>query len=288
MAAPRLITIVESMPIRYRGTVARRPAIAVLLALLATTILAGAFARGRGLQVVAYFTALALSVLMIDAVLLRRPVPVKLALVRHPHTELLAASLLFLVALGWLFSRFVSGYTIRSPILRLVAVSAVFNIPLALVLLILRYRPVDLGICFRGFAPVPLVILCFGMLAAALSPASITMKEAFQEAGSLWGLLLIGFGEAGLPEEFFRFVWQTRAGAGFNNRAAGWLLASVLWAVLHVPKAYADSHSLAGTLEYAADIIPIGLLWGYLTMRTGSILPSVLLHGTNVWGLQNL
>jgi membrane protease YdiL (CAAX protease family) len=270
----------------YKTARRRHPAIAVLLALLATTILAGAFARGRGLQAVAYFTALALSVLMIDTGLLLWPVPVKLTRVRHPRAELLVASLSFLVALAWLFSRFVGGYTIPSPILRLVAVSSVFNIPLALVLLILRYRPGDLGICFRGFAPVPLVILCFGVLAAAFSPASITMKEALQEAGSPWGLLLIGFGEAALPEEFFRFVWQTRS--GFNNRAAGWLLASVLWAVLHVPKEYGDSHSLAGTLEYAVDIIPIGLLWGYLTMRTGSILPSVLLHGTNVWGLQNL
>jgi membrane protease YdiL (CAAX protease family) len=272
----------------YKTARRRHPAIAVLLALLATTILAGAFARGRGLQVVVYFSALALSVLTIDAVLLLWPVPAKSTPVRYPRAELLVSFLLFLAALAWLFSRFVDAYTIPSPILRLVAVSAVFNIPLALVLLILRYRPGDLGIRFRGFTPVPLVILCFGLLAAACSPASITVKEAFQEAGSIWGLLLIGFGEAAMPEEFFRFVWQTRAGAGFNNRAAGWLLASVLWAVLHVPKEYGDSHSLAGTLAYAVDIIPIGLLWGYLTMRTGSILPSVLLHGTNIWGLQNL
>ena len=37
-----------------------------------------------------------------------------------------------------------------------------------------------------------------------------------------------------------------------------------------------------------ADIVPLGLLWGYLTHRTGSFLPSVVLHATNIWGLQNL
>ena len=36
------------------------------------------------------------------------------------------------------------------------------------------------------------------------------------------------------------------------------------------------------------DIVPLGLLWGYLTHRTGSLVPAVLLHLTNFWGLQNL
>jgi membrane protease YdiL (CAAX protease family) len=153
---------------------------------------------------------------------------------------------------------------------------------------ILRYRPADLGIRFRGFAPVPLVVLCFGVLAVACSPSSITVKVSDLGVGTLWGLLSEGLVEAALPEEFFRFVWQTRAGAYLNNRASGWLIASVLWAVLHAPVEYNGSHSLAGTLTYMLGIIPIGLLWGYLTIRTKSILPSVLLHGTNFWGLQNL
>jgi hypothetical protein len=34
-------------------------------------------------------------------------------------------------------------------------------------------------------------------------------------------------------------------------------------------------------------IIPIGLMCGYLTHRTKSIIPSVLVHGSNFWGLQN-
>jgi membrane protease YdiL (CAAX protease family) len=250
-------------------------------------ILATGVARGRELQAIAYLLAIALSVLAIDAVLLRRPVAVKPLPIRHARAELFIAFLSFLVALAWLCSRFVAAYTIPSVILRLAAVSAVFNIPLALAVLILRYWPGDLGFRFRGFVPVPLVILCFGVLAAVCSPSSITLKEAYQEAGSSGGLLWMSFGEAALPEEFFRFVWQTRAEVSLDNRAAGWLMASVLWAVLHMPIAFGDSHSLTGTLTYALCIVPLGLLWGYLTMRTPSILPSVLLHGLNIWGLQN-
>jgi membrane protease YdiL (CAAX protease family) len=273
---------------RYSGIAARHPVIAIALALLAIFILAAAIANGRTLQAIAYLAAIALSVAAIDVILLKRPIPAKPTPVRHPQAELLIAFILFVVAFAWLWSHFVSNYTIPAPLLRLAAVSTIFNIPLAIALLMLRYSPAALGVRFRGFAPVPVVILCFGVLAAVFSPSSITIKEAAQEAGSIWGGLLMGFGEAALPEEFFRFVWQTRAGACLNNRAAGWLIASILWASLHLPKEYGDSHSLAASLTYVVSIIPLGLLWGYLTMRTRSILPSILLHGANLWGLQNV
>lgn len=277
----------ERLPARYRASVIRHPALAALLAALAIFVLATALQKGRELQAVAYLAAVVLSVLVIDSVLLWRPISEKPVPVRHPRIEFGIASFLFLVALGWLLNRFEGSYTIPSVILRLLAVGAVFNVLLALALLALRYGPGDLGIRFGGFAPVPPVILCFGVLAMTCAPAAITLKAAYLEAGSIWGLLL-GIGAAALPEEFFRFVWQTRAAACFDNRAAGWLLASVLWAVLHLPIEYSQSHSLAETLTAAANIIPLGLVWGYLTMRTQSILPSVLLHGTNLWGLQNL
>jgi len=31
----------------------------------------------------------------------------------------------------------------------------------------------------------------------------------------------------------------------------------------------------------------MGLLWGYMTHRTKSLLPAVLVHGFNLWGLHN-
>ena len=38
---------------------------------------------------------------------------------------------------------------------------------------------------------------------------------------------------------------------------------------------------------YAIRIIPIGLLWGFLSWRTRSWLPALVAHGFNLWGLQN-
>jgi membrane protease YdiL (CAAX protease family) len=93
---------------------------------------------------------------------------------------------------------------------------------------------------------------------------------------------------AAVPEEFFRFAWQTRVGALRRNRAAGWFIASVAWAILHAPRFWDEGHSAIGTLMGVVDIVPLGLLWGYLMHRTRSLLPSTLLHATNIWGLQNL
>ena len=73
-----------------------------------------------------------------------------------------------------------------------------------------------------------------------------------------------------------------------KNPAFGWLISSIAWAMLHGPVAYSQSHSTVQAMLSVIDIVPLGLLWGYLTHRTGSFLPSMLLHGLNFWGLQNL
>lgn len=93
---------------------------------------------------------------------------------------------------------------------------------------------------------------------------------------------------AALPEEFLRFAWQTRVSALFANRTTGWLVATMIWAMLHAPKIWSESHSLIGTSMGVVSIVPLGLLWGYLTHRMRSFLPSMLVHATDVWGLQNL
>jgi Type II CAAX prenyl endopeptidase Rce1-like len=57
--------------------------------------------------------------------------------------------------------------------------------------------------------------------------------------------------------------------------------------LLRRPVDYSQSHSTVEAMLGVINIVPLGLLWGYLTHRTGSFLPSMLLHGLNFWGLQN-
>ena len=101
------------------------------------------------------------------------------------------------------------------------------------------------------------------------------------------GTLFTGFIVAALSEEFWRFIAQTRLAVLFNNKALAWFVATIIWAFMHAPKWYGDSGNLYEAIAGSLRIIPIGLMWGYMTYKTKSILPSVIVHGSNLWGLQN-
>lgn len=72
---------------------------------------------------------------------------------------------------------------------------------------------------------------------------------------------------AAVPEEFLRFALQTRIGALVRNLAAGWFLATFAWAALHGPTDWHDSKDLHTTILGVVNIMPLGLLWGYITYR---------------------
>ena len=67
------------------------------------------------------------------------------------------------------------------------------------------------------------------------------------------------------------------------------MTATILWAGMHIPVLHAQSPKTPLMLVAISSlhIVPIGLLWGYITLRTKSILPATLVHGLNLWGLQN-
>lgn len=86
-----------------------------------------------------------------------------------------------------------------------------------------------------------------------------------------------------IAEEFLPMTTQTRIAALTKNAALGWLLASLPWAVLHVPAWIGSGDSLRGALR----IVPIGLVWRFLTWRTGRLVPALIAHELNIFGLQN-
>lgn len=95
--------------------------------------------------------------------------------------------------------------------------------------------------------------------------------------------------EAGLCEEvLYRAVLQTRLTAFFNSPWAGVIATSILFALAHAPGLYlrgsADTHGAASDpIQVAAYTIamlsPISVLFGFMYMRTKSLLLVVLLHG---------
>jgi hypothetical protein len=275
------------------GAARRHPVVTTIIGAVVAAVLCGAVFQADLGRAVVYLVVLALSVLLIDLVLDRhgaRPAPA--LRIRGLTVELAVLALSFLGGLAWLTARFVTTYRPAPGLVRLawlgLLIAGVFNALPALVLLLRRYRLTDLGLRPTGLVATPLVLVLFASAATVLYPGSTTWKGLVAESGgSTWAVLETAL-LAAVPEEFFRFAWQTRVGRSLRQPATGWLVASFLWAMLHGPKDWDETHSVTQTLTGMADIVPLGLLWGYLTYRTGSFLPAVVLHATNIWGLQNL
>lgn len=211
--------------------------------------------------------------------------------VRQPQRE--AVIVLSFTALGYLtlFLRFaILDWQEVPGLVRLVILPMfgfVFPVFVALVLLKLKYAPRDLGFSIGAscLVALPILVLTAGA-ALCVAPAELTVGPVLAEEG--WtGLLIMGLLSAGLPEEFARMLLQTRLGAWLKNPAMGLFIATVLWAFMHAPKWIGDGGELYEGVMGSVRIIPLGLLWGYMTHRTKSILPAIFVHGFNVWGLQN-
>jgi len=278
------------LPGFYAGLVRNHPFISAILGCIVVAVLGASIPHGNAKQSLAYLTAVTLSVVVIDVMCLRgqaRPAQIP---VRDSGLESLVLIVCWVTALAFLTCRFVFNYRPTGVGLRLawivIGLGTVFAVIPALFLLGRRYWPADLGLRFPGVVVALPVLAIFATITFFFSRHSITWSRALEESGSPMGLAQTAI-SACVPEEFFRTAWQTRVGTWLKNPATGWLTGSIAWAALHGPIAYSHSHSLAESTLGVMNIVPLGLLWGYLTHRTGSFLPSMLLHGLNFWGLQN-
>jgi hypothetical protein len=271
----------------YGGLAARHPAHVAVLVLLVLEIAAAAVMRGKVWQTSMYGLVICACVIVIDAMSLGRPVATA-APVKRAAPESLMLIVCWVVAMAWLISRFVFHWRPSGWLLLMIWVTvglgAVFNALPALWLLASRYSPRDLGVRVSGLTIALPALAIFATLTLAASRGSMTIGEIRQMTPL--DIVLVAL-SAAVPEEFFRFVWQTRLGAWCASPATAWLIATATWAMLHGPKDFDDAHAVGATVQGIIDIVPLGLLWGYLTRRTGSFLPSALLHATNIWGLQN-
>ncbi|MFZ0829386.1 MAG: CPBP family intramembrane glutamic endopeptidase [Verrucomicrobiia bacterium] len=287
-----MMTKMASLFEMHVARVKRHPVASGFVFIYGLIIMLEGFWLGEFARRAAYLAALVAGTLILDRFHPCGPGGEPPLPVRRPKLELSVAGALLLVSVVWLGAHFQGHFIPANRVLKLLwaalALLSVLNIGLALFeLLVVRYRLNDLGIRFRGLAPVPLVILCFGATALA-SNSGVTWHEVVREAnGRVWLVPLVSFFAAALPEEFFRMIWQTRLGAVLKNPATGWLIASVIWSFLHVPNFSADASSCLQALRSAFDLVPLGLFWGYATHRSQSLLPAICLHGTNFWGLQN-
>lgn len=228
------------------------------------------------------------------------PPPVPVA---RPGVELLAVLLFLLVYalgfLGWglgaVRAAFAEG---AAQDLAVIGVKLAVHVLLpALLLLALgaKLKPLfDSGIRRRGFWPSLIVMgAVFVALLAVVSPSLEQIaKEGPATTTLLWAapasFVLISV-EAGLSEEFlFRAVLQTRLAAWLRSPYGAVPIASLIFALAHVPGLYfrggpgidgwsTDPWQVAAFT--IATLSPLSLFFGIMWVRTRSLLLIVLLHG---------
>lgn len=228
---------------------------------------------------------------IIDLYVLIRPTK-ETFIVRQPKRESFYFITCFTLGLVFLFFRFSPSIdwqqlNAMARIALMPLILFMFPIALAIIMFLLRYKPTDLGFRLNGLILIIPIILISALVNRTMSPQSLTYDVLVAETGGIFGALFTGIITAGLSEEFFKVVGQTRLGAYMKNFGLGWFITVFIWAFMHAPKWYSEDLNMTEATLGSIRIIPIGLMWSYLTHRTKSILPSVIVHGTNFWGLQN-
>lgn len=152
-----------------------------------------------------------------------------------------------------------------------------------------KYKPGEIGIWgFKYWYVSTPIIFLIGGFAYTLFPEGMQFEQHWQVSG-IAGLIVLGFFTAAIPEEIMRTLFQSRLGAVLKSKSIAWFTVALVWALQHIPTftsgGEGDYHN--ATIS-ALGILPIGLLWGYLNERYKSIVPSVIIHGINLWGLQNI
>ncbi len=151
-----------------------------------------------------------------------------------------------------------------------------------------KYRAKELGLWnFKyWFVSLPLIVLIGGITYLTF-PEGMQFKDMLKSNG-IEAFILLGFFTAAIPEEIVRSFFQSRLAAVIDNKSIAWFVVSLVWALKHIPLFSFNSGNYYDAIISALGIMPIGLLWGYLNERYKSIIPAVLMHGTNLWGLQNI
>lgn len=267
----------------------------VIMTMVNLFVLWNFVSKGKAMHGIGYFLFFYVSIIVIHFFTNKFP-PKKDIEVKEPKKEFVMV--LVFTLLGAIFislSYYVKGLIpqIAVPIKVLVFSGVfLFTFPLGILIYMLlkRYKLLQLGLYTQPLVYIVLGAIIWGMtglFAYYFNESGIIWKEGLKELGGFRGLIVQSLFSAALVEEFSRFIIQTRFERVYKIAGINILIATSIWAFFHFPMAYSKMHNLLGSFNYCLQIIPLGFVWGCMIQRTKSIIPSVLAHGFNLWGLQN-
>jgi len=241
-----------------------------------------------------------LVVYLLSKALKLRPKPITIS---NPRKEATIALLVFLIVLAATFALVFFYYAVFSPAFQLdkrppFTVDAInvlwatlfyvtWIIPLGIAMKITNQNRESIGITREnlgrslalGFILSTILIIVGGLLGPSLGGGF----KGFS-ASLAYGLIvyaILGYGE----EVVFRGYIQTRLTA-YSGMTKGWVLASLLFALIHFPKYYFmfPGAALDATV-HALLQFPTGLLLGYIMLRSQNLNAPSIFHLFLVWSL---
>ncbi len=144
-----------------------------------------------------------------------------------------------------------------------------FLIPVIL-LWLFGFRWKDLGLNFRKMLPAMPFIILLGIWAIANGVNSSRLS-----------FLVYGLINPAFREEFFDRSIVQRSLSSYLSPAGGWLAASVLFALIHIPAYTFDYHAGMGWAVTAVNLFDLtlaGLFYGTIFRRTGSVFAGAMVH----------
>lgn len=286
--------MLQQLFLSYLASIKRHPVATAVIAATFAVVIIYTWYEGRLLHGIGYLGAVVASGIITDLVVRMQPIisigfPVK----KPAGREVAVILICTLLGVTFLLVRFFGGWETMNGIIRLMFLPLIlFTFPIvlgAIYLFVYKYKPRELGINLNYWY-LPLILhLLWAAVTLAVAPDKSHWREAYEEYGLL-NFLFMGIVTAALSEEFLRMLLQTRIGKLTHNFATGFVTASAIWAFMHVPVYFRDhpNPTLWEGCIGAISIMPIGFFWGYLTYRTRSMIPAILMHGFNLWGLQNI
>jgi membrane protease YdiL (CAAX protease family) len=150
-----------------------------------------------------------------------------------------------------------------------------------------RERPASAGISKHNLWQAFVIGLVLAALACCNRPAELPAKISNLSVGH-W-ITLIYFSMVGFGEEFlFRGYLQTRL-VTWLGRWRGWVFASVIMAIVHLPHRWLIQGMGIGEAALATlTLIPVSLLMGFIMLRTQNIIAPALFHTFANWASQVL
>jgi membrane protease YdiL (CAAX protease family) len=160
-------------------------------------------------------------------------------------------------------------------------INASINVVILLIPIIILFALWGYGFKKMGFVfnNLPLILVLLGVTIILGLPSKILFQQPFYKTMLTFFIAMF---VNGLPEELiFRGYLLPRLEVVLKNPINALVITAILFQMFHIPSYLGKGMSIYQALLTSFIFYPTGLIWGYLYLKTRSIVPGVIWHTSN-------